>query len=73
MAKKQQPETYDTVPCSCGKHFGKGIWTAEKRAEVYAWYRDYRRKSYTPEMRKWMASYQRFHGTVKPGDFYKVV
>jgi hypothetical protein len=68
MIKKSTEQTYDKIPCSCGRHFGLGVWTAEKRALVYAWYRDDFRKGYTPEMARWLASWQRFHEYINTKD-----
>lgn len=64
MTENHQKTNHDKIPCSCGKHFGLGVWTVEKRAEVYAWYRDKQRKKYTPQMAAWLAGYQRFHGYI---------
>lgn len=52
--------------CSCGNHHGVGDWGPEKRAGVYAWYRDKRPFHFTKEMWMWLADYQRIHGHVEP-------
>lgn len=39
-------------------------YTPQKRASVYAWYRDKFKIGYKPEMAAWLAGYQRFHGRV---------
>ncbi len=66
MAKKRKQETYDNTPCDCGEHFGRGLWNAQKKAEIYAWYRDKYRLKFTWEMKCYLATYQRKHGPVKP-------
>lgn len=58
--------TFDHAPCHCGRHYGIGIWPADKRAQVYAWYRDYYPSRYGDEQRQWLASWQRDHGHQEP-------
>lgn len=66
MTKKPKLETHENTVCDCGRHCGLGIWIPEKRAEVYAWYRDKFRRKFTYEARIWLADYQHHHGYQKP-------
>ncbi len=60
---------YDAIVCTCGIHYGQGIYTPEKRAKSYAWHRR-TEINYTPEMHRWLDSYEKSHGNIED-DFRK--
>ena len=56
---------YDGVVCTCGKHYGIGIYTPEKRARAYDWHRG-TGINYTGEKQHWLESYEIAHGKINP-------
>jgi hypothetical protein len=52
------------TPCTCGIHFGLGVWDAEKRAETYAWIRDVNNGKFSEKMAEYLKSYETLHGQV---------
>ncbi len=61
-----QQSSYDKMTCSCGKHFGVGMWSAEHRAKVYAWYREVYKQGYDATRFNWLTNYEREHGYQTP-------
>lgn len=54
---------YDDIVCTCGKHYGMGINTPEKRAKNCAWHRR-TGINYTAEIQFWLESYEAAHGKI---------
>lgn len=67
--RKKKPaiaNDYSAVPCNseCGDHFGIRGWTAQKRAQMYAWHRAANKESFGGPMKKYLESYEAMHGHV---------
>ncbi len=57
----------DDEVCSCGQHYGLGVWSPEERAKVYK--KLYRLKfSLSDYQYKYLASYADRHGKVQDRD-----
>jgi hypothetical protein len=64
LIENPPPVSYDDFCCSCGKHYGMGCWTPDKRAWAYAWFRE-KGYNYTSDKQQWLESYEIAHGKLE--------